>query len=125
MGKKYAKNNLNCRYLKIEDELDGIEEDQVRANKPRDKKSQAEICLAMLISFGSSHPSLRVLILLMLTIAANTAGVERFFNKVKSLLNKKRNRMSESTAHKLIMIMCFIAKEHEFDATLLDQIWIS
>ena len=75
--------------------------------------------------FGSSHPSLRVLILLMLTIPANTAGVERFFNAIKTLLNKKRNRMSEDTASKLIMIMCFIEEEHEFDMELLEKIWAS
>ena len=65
------------------------------------------------------------MILLMLTIASHTAGVERYFNKVKTLQNKKRNRMSESTAHKLITIMFFIAKEHDFDAELLEKIWIS
>ena len=97
----------------------------MRAKKQPNKKSQADIWLVMLINFGSSHPSLRVLILLMLTIASNTAGVERFFNKVKTLLSKKRNRMSQNIAHKLILIMCFIAKEHEFDIELLEQIWLN
>ena len=123
--KSYAKKNLHCTYMKIEDELDGVEEDQVRDDKAEGKKSQAEIWLAMLTTFGSSYPSLRVLILLMLTIVSHTAGVERYFNKVKTLQNKKRNRMSESTAHKLITIMCFIAKEHDFDAELLEKVCIS
>ena len=78
------------------------------AAQKKDQLTQADVWSEFLKRIEISCPDLYQVIELLLIIPNGTAEVERYFNLLKAMKSKKRNRLSASKAMKMFMVVYFL-----------------